>query len=81
MMFFMEYFYGRKPAELEANVLQKLLEETAEIDLTRDPAIWQDFAFTVNQCFTNIRHDSFVLTVGSNVGSILSKKNCQTGRG
>ncbi|KAH9200425.1 hypothetical protein LQ764DRAFT_215993 [Zygosaccharomyces rouxii] len=48
IMLFVNFIHHRKKVNIETKVLQKLLKEVAEIDLTGDPVAWRRTAFRVN---------------------------------
>ncbi|KAH9199726.1 hypothetical protein LQ764DRAFT_221355, partial [Zygosaccharomyces rouxii] len=48
IMLFVNFIHHRKKVNIETKVLQKLLKEVAEIDLTGDPVAWRRIAFRVN---------------------------------
>ncbi|GAV56449.1 hypothetical protein ZYGR_0DB00110, partial [Zygosaccharomyces rouxii] len=45
---FVNFIYDRKNVDIETKVLQQLLKEVAEMDLTGDPVAWQRVASRVN---------------------------------
>ncbi|CAR28497.1 ZYRO0F05368p [Zygosaccharomyces rouxii] len=47
-VFFMNFIYHRKKIDIETKVLQKLLKEVGEMDLTGDPVAWRRIASRVN---------------------------------
>ncbi|KAH9200423.1 hypothetical protein LQ764DRAFT_227512 [Zygosaccharomyces rouxii] len=47
-MFSVDFIYDRKKVNIEKKVLQQLLKEVAEMDLTGDPVAWQRVASRVN---------------------------------
>ncbi|GAV49997.1 hypothetical protein ZYGR_0S01310 [Zygosaccharomyces rouxii] len=47
-VFFVNFIYDKKKVNIETQVLQKLLEEVAEMDLTGDPVAWRKIASRVN---------------------------------
>ncbi|KAH9202079.1 hypothetical protein LQ764DRAFT_94674 [Zygosaccharomyces rouxii] len=47
-MFSVNFIYDRKNVDIETKVLQQLLKEVGEMDLTGDPVAWQRIAFRVN---------------------------------
>ncbi|KAH9199724.1 hypothetical protein LQ764DRAFT_134506 [Zygosaccharomyces rouxii] len=47
-IFFSNFISDRKNVDIEKKVLQELLKEVAEVDLTEDPVAWQRIASRVN---------------------------------
>ncbi|GAV46421.1 hypothetical protein ZYGR_0A00100 [Zygosaccharomyces rouxii] len=83
IMFFAEFIQHRKNFDLETKVLQKLLKEVAEIDLTGDPLAWQRIASRVN-CFSEETGNRYSLFSGGGhcmrffVREIVKPIECQT---
>ncbi|CDH10511.1 uncharacterized protein ZBAI_02297 [Zygosaccharomyces bailii ISA1307] len=53
----MSYINCKEAVDIETNLLQKILEEVAEIDLVGNPQAWRTIAFRINSCFVENKYE------------------------
>lgn len=73
-VFLMSYIYCKATINIESDLLKKLLEEVAEIELVEDPEPWRRIAFRINSCFVENKYSNPVFYSGEQCRSLFVRE-------